>query len=121
MPSSFYDSAIGGHAVSATLETPTQRKARDLDARKGEWNVKTGTLAKGLDPVANLTNATTGRNDREFNSRGGDVTYVGKLLAPGAPKYDADGRNGRLYADPDSKVSAMTGDAWNVVAADAGA
>jgi hypothetical protein len=121
MPNSFYDSAIGGHAVSATLEDTASRKNRDLDQRGGEWNVKSGTLDGNLDPTDNLTLVAAGREDREFNSRGGDVTYSGKILAPGAPKYDADGRNARLYADRTTLVSHLTGDAWNAVAADAGA
>lgn len=97
-------------------ETAAARYTRDIATRGGEYN--TAYVNTKLDAVANLTLVATGRNDKEYGTRKGDLTYTGKILAPGTPKYDADGRNARLYCDSVTLVSALSADAFNPLATD---
>lgn len=91
-------------------ETPAQRHARDLAARVGDNNGATLTAGEWvpnadgeLDFVA--AGAAGGRNDREYDDRGGDHY----LDEDGVMQYDEDGRNSREYANRTTLVSAING------------
>lgn len=94
--------------AAPAAETPAERFARDVEARRGDNNG--ADLVNGewvahedgeLDYVG--PNATGGRTDREYLQRRGDhwADEDGEL------QYDEDGRNSREYADRETLVSAV--------------
>jgi hypothetical protein len=86
------------------VETAAQRHARDLTQRRGDWQ---------LDGSGNLVYVAPGtlggRNNREFDRRGGDHYYTYDVNGNPVDNYDANGRNDRLYVDRKTGNSAITG------------
>lgn len=85
-------------------ETAAARHARDLTQRNGDWQLN----ASG-DLVYVAPAALGGRNNREFNRRGGDHYYTYDANGVAVDNYDANGRNDRLYVNRLNGNSAITG------------
>jgi len=89
------------------VEGVASRLDRDLENRGGDIQATpTGTRTGWT----GLTLVVDGRNEREYNQRGGDWYQV-NATGEGWSEldYDPDGRNSREYADKFTLVSALTG------------
>lgn len=85
-------------------ESAAQRKARDINQRRGDWQLNaSGNL------VYVAPNSTGGRTDREILRRGGDVYYTNDANGNPVRNVDANGRNDRIYVDRKTGNSAVTG------------
>lgn len=86
------------------VETPAQRYARDVDQRRGDWQ-----LNNDGDLVYVAPGSTGGRNDREYLRRGGDVYYTYEVDGTPVRELDVNGRNEREYVDYATGDSAVAG------------
>ena len=102
-------------SVQPAAESPASRWNRDAVQSLGDWQNSSPTSNTGLSGQTLVYNTSTmSRKSRTFLQQGGDVYFVattGGLNAQIATYgLEVNGRVNRLYVDPTTHLSAITGE-----------